>query len=70
MRIVPPVPAEEITSSAFAFNIRISDVDDALCERLETAISHYFSRNDTLSLCPGLVGLHRLPDSSPRAVLA
>ena len=45
MRIVPPVPAEEITSSAFAFNIRISDVDDALCGRLETAISHYFSRN-------------------------
>jgi len=45
MRIVPPVPAEEITSSAFAFNIRISDVDDALCGRLETAISLFFSRN-------------------------
>jgi len=45
MRIVPPVPAEEITSSAFAFNIRISDVNDALCGRLETAISQYFSRN-------------------------
>ena len=45
MRIVPPVPAKEITSSAFAFNIRISDVDDALCGRLETVISHYFSRN-------------------------
>ena len=49
---------------------RISDVDDALCGRLETAISHYFSRNETPSLGPGLVGLHRLPDSSPRAVLA
>ena len=47
---------------------RISDVDDALCGRLETAISHYFSRNETPSLGPGLVGLHRLPDSPPRAV--
>ena len=41
------VNTAEVTASAFDLNIRICDVDDALCGRLETAITQSLIRDCT-----------------------